>query len=85
MYLSVTAGFKTLRFEMEKIYKGIFEIDSDTGEVYVPAGSPDRLDYEDTNTYSIEITVKDRCNSGENCYGKMEIDISRSTRKKIKF
>ncbi|PNF25389.1 hypothetical protein B7P43_G09776 [Cryptotermes secundus] len=60
--------FNTLRFELEELYRGIFEVDLVTGEVFVPQGNKDRLDYEKKNRYEIQITVKDRCDTG-NCYG----------------
>jgi hypothetical protein len=56
---------------VEAKYKGLFEVDSVTGEVYVPEGAGGSLDYEDVNTYSIEYTVRDRCEEGF-CYpGKL--------------
>lgn len=60
--------FNTLRFELEELYRGIFEIDPVTGEVFVPKGNKDRLDYEKKESYEIQITVSDRCDTG-NCYG----------------
>jgi hypothetical protein len=69
MCLFSPAIFNTLRFELDELYRGIFEIDPVTGEVFVPKGNKDRLDYERKNSYEIEIIVKDRCDSGI-CYGK---------------
>jgi hypothetical protein len=65
------AKFNTLRFELEELYRGIFEIDPVTGEVFVPQGNKYPLDYEKKNSYEIQITVKDRCDSGI-CYGKFQ-------------
>jgi hypothetical protein len=72
MRLFSLAKFNTLRFEVEELYKGIFEIDPVTGEVFVPPGNKDKLDYEKRRSYEIQITVKDRCDTG-NCYGKFPV------------
>jgi len=55
-------------------YKGIFEVDNATGLVYVPEGAGGSLDYEGVNTFSIEYTVRDRCESGF-CYSGKLVEI----------
>jgi hypothetical protein len=74
MCLFSVAKFNTLRFEVEELYRGIFDIDPVTGEVFVPKGNKDRLDYEKISNYDIQITVKDRCDTGT-CYGKFRGEI----------
>jgi hypothetical protein len=71
MYLLFAAEFNTLRYEMDQRYRGIFDIDPVTGEVFVPKSESEsnRLDYETAKSYTVEITVKDRCYSGDICYG----------------
>ena len=46
---------------MEDEYKGAFEIDISTGLLFIPEGSGTILDYEEVHSFSILVTVKDRC------------------------
>lgn len=61
-----SSAFNTLRFFVEDQYRGTFEINTETGEMFVPEGEGTKLDYEDVKSYTIEVTVRDRCESG--CY-----------------
>jgi len=58
--------FSTLRFFVEDKYQGTFEVDTETGVMFVPAGEGTKLDYEKLPSFNIEVTVKDRCENG--CY-----------------
>lgn len=59
--------FSTLRFFVEDMYKDTFKVDTETGLMYVSAGEGTKLDYEKVHSFSIEVTVRDRCeNNG--CY-----------------
>ena len=56
---------------MEDEYKGAFEIDISTGLLFVPEGRGTNLDYEDVHSFSILVTVRDRCENNF-CYpGKL--------------
>jgi len=39
--------------------------------MYVPEGGGTKLDYEDVNVFSIEITVRDRCQNDGCYFGKL--------------
>ena len=56
---------------MEERYKGLFEVDTVTGLMFVPEGKGTELDYEKDKSFIIEVTVRDRCQHGF-CYsGKL--------------
>jgi hypothetical protein len=57
---------------MDENTKGPFEINIESGEVYLPEGRGDKLDYEKMKSYVIEVTVKDRCHVDNYCYRKLE-------------
>jgi hypothetical protein len=48
------------------MYKVIFEVDTETGLMFVPEGEGIKLDYETDKSFNIEVTVRDRCENG--CY-----------------
>jgi hypothetical protein len=62
--------FSTLRFFVEDMYKGTFEVDTETGLMFVPAGEGTKLDYEKGKSFSIEVTVRDRCENNGCYFGK---------------
>ena len=66
-----SAKFNTLRYFVEDKYKGTFEIDTNSGQLYVPEGAGTNLDYEGQNTFTIQITVKDYCQSEDCTFGKL--------------
>jgi hypothetical protein len=56
---------------VENKYKGIFEVDTVTGLMFVPEGEGTKLDYETDKSFIIEVTVRDRCQENF-CYpGKL--------------
>ncbi|XP_021930459.1 protocadherin Fat 4-like isoform X2 [Zootermopsis nevadensis] len=71
--------FNTLRYELEERYRGIFDIDPVTGEVFVPRGDSNRLDYEAARSHIVQITVRDRCNEGDICYADSSSDTTSIT------
>lgn len=71
VHLLFADDFNTLRYELEERYRNIFNIDPITGEVFIPKGDSGRLDYETTKSYTVEITVKDRCHREDICYGTL--------------
>lgn len=76
--LLFAAEFNTLRYELEERYRGIFDIDPVTGEVFVPRGDSNRLDYEAARSHIVQITVRDRCNEGDICYGILSQFVARA-------
>ena len=56
---------------MEDQYAGTFEIDTETGLMFVPEGEGTKLDYEKVNSFSIEVTVRDRCQNNGCYFGKL--------------
>jgi len=56
---------------VELQYKGTFEIDAVTGWMYVPEGAGAKLDYEEVKSYTIEVTVRDRCQTNFCYFGKL--------------
>ena len=65
------AEFNTLRYFVEIQYKGTFEIDTVTGLMYVPEGAGAKLDYEEVQSYTVEVTVRDRCQTDYCYFGKL--------------
>jgi len=61
-----------VRFFVDDEYKGTFEVDNVTGEMFVPEGAGTKLDYEKIQSFNVEVTVRDRCQNDVCYFGKFK-------------